>query len=292
MVNLQHIVSVVQSRLHIKWDTDLEAANPGCLSLDEDGDLDVARIHRSTAILLDHCPATTLPTVGLQVWKAALLMSDFLLHCGKEVLRGKGVVELGSGAGLCGVVAAAFADSVVCTDAWQEVLHLCRRNLEQNEAFYDALNVKPCSTRVRCLDWRRGLPETLTATGWSAEDVEDFRKADIFLAADVVYDDHLTDCLFELLLKAVTRAGQMVYIALEKRVNFTLEDLDVVSPSHIHFTRWLERLSNHGWLVNALDLSGIPQYFTGYSRDSYLVRKEYSLFVYLLVYNCSLYRHA
>ncbi|XP_077489868.1 methyltransferase-like protein 22 isoform X2 [Amblyomma americanum] len=264
---------VAQSRLHVKWDTHVEVANPGCLALDEDGDLDVTRIRRSTEILLDHCPATTLPTVGLQVWKAALVMSDFLLHNGRELLRGKGVVELGGGIGLCGVVAAAFADFVLCTDALEEVLHLCRRNLEQNQAFYDALNVKPCSARVRCLDWRHGLPEMQIATGcsgWSAEDVEDFQKADIFLAADVVYDDHLTDCLFELLLKAVTRAEQTVYIALEKRVNFTLEDLDAVSPSHIHFTQWLERLRSHGWLVSGLDLSGIPQYFSGYSRDSYL----------------------
>lgn len=85
-----------------------------------------------------------------------------------------------------------------------------------------------------------------------------------------MYDDGLTDCLFELLLKSVTRAEQAVFIALEKRVNFTLDDLDVVSPSHAHFTRWLEQLRGRGWRVGALDLSGIPQYFSGYSRDSYL----------------------
>lgn len=90
------------------------------------------------------------------------------------------------------------------------------------------------------------------------------------LVVAVVYDDGLTDCLFELLLKGVTRAEQVVFIALEKRVNFTLDDLDVVSPSHAHFTRWLERLHEHGWQVSTLDLSSIPQRFCGYSRDSYL----------------------
>ncbi|KAH9365425.1 hypothetical protein HPB48_003215 [Haemaphysalis longicornis] len=219
--------------------------------------------------------------VGLQlphiwsgtVWKAALVMSDFLLHRGRELLRGKGVVEFGSGAGLCGVVAAAFADYVICTDAWEEVLHLCGRNLKQNEAFYEALDVKPAPAKVRCLDWTKGLPETQTATGsfgWSASERDEFLKAEVFLAADVVYDDGLTDCLFELLLKGVTRAEQVVFIALEKRVNFTLDDLDVVSPSHAHFTRWLERLHERGWQVGTLDLSSIPQHFCGYSRDSYL----------------------
>ncbi|XP_037523217.1 methyltransferase-like protein 22 [Rhipicephalus sanguineus] len=235
--------------------------------------LNCPEARRSAQVLLDHCPATTLPTVGLQVWKAALVMSDFLLHRGRELLRGIGVVELGSGVGLCGIVAAAFADYVFCTDVGEEVLHLCRRNLDQNEGFYEALDVRQCPTRVRCLDWTKGPPEMQTTEGafaWSAEDLDDFHKAEIFLAADVVYDDRLTDCLFELLLKTVARGNQTVYIALEKRVNFTLEDLDVASPSHTHFMQWLQKLRELGWKVCVVDLSGVPQYFGSYSRDSYL----------------------
>lgn len=180
---------LAQSRLLVSWedDTELQVADPGCLTLDDDGDLDLTRTRRSAQILLDHCPATTLPTVGLQVWKAALVMSDFLLHRGKELLQGKGVVEFGSGAGLCGVVAAAFAHYVICTDAWEEVLHLCCRNLKQNEAFYEALDVKPAPAKVKCLDWTKGTPEMQTATGsfgWSASDTDELLKADVFLAAD------------------------------------------------------------------------------------------------------------
>lgn len=86
----------------------------------------------------------------------------------------------------------------------------------------------------------------------------------------VVYDDRLTDGLFELVLKTVTRGNQTVYIALEKRVNFTLEDLDVASPSHTHFMHWLQKLRELGWKVCVVDLSDVPQYFGSYSRDSYL----------------------
>lgn len=50
-----------------------------------------------------------------QVWKASLLLSDYLLHHGSELLRDTAVLELGCGAGLCGVVAAAFASWVCCT---------------------------------------------------------------------------------------------------------------------------------------------------------------------------------
>lgn len=185
---LRSRLQVAQSRLPVQLGTVTEVVNPGRLTVDEDGDLELCRARRSAQILLDHCPATTLPTVGLQVWKAALVMSDFLLHRGRELLRGKGVVELGSGAGLCGIVAAAFADYVFCTDAWEEVLHLCQRNLGQNEDFYDALDVRQCLTRVRCLDWTKGQPEMQITKGtfaWSVEDLDSFRKAEIFLAADV-----------------------------------------------------------------------------------------------------------
>ncbi|XP_075557436.1 methyltransferase-like protein 22 isoform X1 [Dermacentor variabilis] len=270
---LRRRLQVTQSRLPVKWDVDIKVVDPGHLTLDEDGDLELSRAGRSTQVLLDHCPATTLPTVGLQVWKAALVMSDFLLYRGRELLQGKGVVELGSGVGLCGIVAAAFADYVFCTDAWDEVLHLCQRNLDQNEDFYDALDMRQCPTRVRCLDWTKGLPQMQTPEGafaWSAEDSDDFEKAGIFLAADVVYDDRLTDCLFELLLKTVTRGNQTVYISLEKRVNFTLEDLDAASPSHIHFVQWLKKLQELGWKVRIVNLLSVPQYFGSYSRDSYL----------------------
>uniref|UniRef100_A0A224Z133 Protein containing Methyltransf 16 domain n=1 Tax=Rhipicephalus zambeziensis TaxID=60191 RepID=A0A224Z133_9ACAR len=185
---LRSRLQVAQSRLHVKLDTDVKVVDPGCLTLDKDGDLELSRARRSAQVLIDHCPATTLPTVGLQVWKAALVMSDFLLQRGREILRGKGIVELGSGVGLCGIVAAAFADYVYCTDVGEEVLHLCRRNLDQNEDFYDALAMRQCPTKVRRLDWTKGPPEMQTTTGafaWSAEDLDNFRKAEIFLAADV-----------------------------------------------------------------------------------------------------------
>lgn len=186
---LRSRLKVAQSRLQVNWEDNAasQVVDPGCLTLDEDGDLDLTRTRRTAQILLDHCLASTLPTVGLQVWKAALVMSDFLLHRGKELLQGKGVVEFGSGAGLCGVVAAAFARYVICTDVCEEVLHLCCRNLKQNEALYEALDVTPAPAKVKYLDWTKGTPEMQTATGsfgWTASDIEEFLKADVFLAAD------------------------------------------------------------------------------------------------------------
>ncbi len=59
--------------------------------------------------------STTLQEVGLQVWRGALIMADYLLHISSE-LRGSTVLELGAGSGLVSIVAALLsAETVICT---------------------------------------------------------------------------------------------------------------------------------------------------------------------------------
>ena len=50
------------------------------------------------------------------MWCAALLLSAWLLQA-PEVVRGLDVLELGSGLGLCGIVAGYLAESVTLTGA-------------------------------------------------------------------------------------------------------------------------------------------------------------------------------
>lgn len=57
------------------------------------------------------------PKVGGDVWCAALLLSSWLLHV-PEVVQGLDVLELGSGLGLCGIVAGYLAESVTLTGGW------------------------------------------------------------------------------------------------------------------------------------------------------------------------------
>lgn len=62
----------------------------------------------------EHAMSTTLPNVGLQVWRGALLMSDYLL-AHSESVEGAIVLELGAGTGLVSLVAAMAAAQVFCT---------------------------------------------------------------------------------------------------------------------------------------------------------------------------------
>lgn len=63
--------------------------------------------------------------MGLQVWRGALLLSDYLLHLGPEKLKNSTILELGSGVGLTSIVASKFAKNVICTGTVIILLLIC-----------------------------------------------------------------------------------------------------------------------------------------------------------------------
>ena len=58
--------------------------------------------------------STPLEDVGLQVWRGALLMTDYIIHNSSR-FDGATVLELGAGIGLVSIVASLSAKSVYCT---------------------------------------------------------------------------------------------------------------------------------------------------------------------------------
>jgi hypothetical protein len=74
---------------------------------DSDGDLEVERRGRvaEEALLVEHRLHTALGGVGLQVWRGALLLADWLLHR-HATLPGTSILEVGAGTGLAAMVAA------------------------------------------------------------------------------------------------------------------------------------------------------------------------------------------
>lgn len=78
---------------------DIDAKNQSKSSvIDADGDLIVERRRRGV-IQIEHQQSTNLSLVGLQVWRGALLLGDFLLH-NRWTFENKRILELGSGVGL------------------------------------------------------------------------------------------------------------------------------------------------------------------------------------------------
>lgn len=64
--------------------------------------------------LLENFRSTQVSNVGLQVWRGALFLSDFILSFPQH-FKDKSVLEVASGTGVTSLVAASMAKSVVIT---------------------------------------------------------------------------------------------------------------------------------------------------------------------------------
>lgn len=84
---------------------------------------------------IEHKKSTILGEVGLQVWRGALLLNDFILE-NRDIFANKTILEVGSGVGISSIVASIYAKKVICTDInIGGILDLIKRNLELNRVF-------------------------------------------------------------------------------------------------------------------------------------------------------------
>uniref|UniRef100_A0AAQ4R866 Methyltransferase like 22 n=1 Tax=Gasterosteus aculeatus aculeatus TaxID=481459 RepID=A0AAQ4R866_GASAC len=197
--------------------------------LDVDGDLDIK--HR----VVSFCPP--------QVWLGAFLLADFILSK-PHVFRGATVLELGAGTGLTSVVMATVAKTLYCTDVGEDLLSMCRRNVTLNQHLIEPAGGE---VRVRQLDWLQYdlCTDADMEFRWTEEEVADlYDNTKIIVAADVCYDDDLTDGLFRTLYRLCSNFRQTctIFISLEKRMNFTLRHMDVSCDAYNHFSHCLFQL--------------------------------------------------
>ncbi|XP_058260994.1 methyltransferase-like protein 22 isoform X1 [Hemibagrus wyckioides] len=267
--------------------------------LDKDGDLDVARKpaetvqDRQTAhpvilsqsggaisdeeeeeeddvvdvIKIEHTMATPLEDVGKQIWRGALLLSDFILSS-PAVFRGATVLELGAGTGLASIVAASVAKTVYCTDVGEDLLSMCQRNVRLNQRYTAASDER--GVKVRLLDWSADdfLTDADSEFGWSEDEISDLHdNTTVIIAADVCYDDELTDALFRTLYRISSnlRHSSTAFISIEKRLNFTLRHMDVSCQAYDRFCRCLEQMmqlreKDTRFMVSPVSCS-FPQFF-------------------------------
>ncbi|XP_037331753.2 methyltransferase-like protein 22 [Pungitius pungitius] len=194
-------------------------------------------------IKIEHTMATTLEDVGKQVWLGAFLLADFILSK-PHMFRGATVLELGAGTGLTSIVMATVAKMLYCTDVGEDLLSMCRKNVTLNQHIIEPAGGE---VRVRQLDWLQYdlCTDADMEFRWTEEEVADlYDKTKIIIAADVCYDDDLTDGLFRTLYRLCSNFRQTctIFISLEKRMNFTLRHMDVSCDAYNHFSHCLSQL--------------------------------------------------
>nr|CAB3470956.1 unnamed protein product [Digitaria exilis] len=268
------------------------------VTVDEDGDLVLDRRRRRNKyarsdyhlLTIQHGVTSSLKCVGLQVWKAALLLADFVLHKSFTSSNFDGVtaIEVGAGTGdnpwfcLVGLTLARVARRVFVTDRGTDILDNCMANVRINSGKLKFDEAKVC---VRELDWKMSWPPPVRTSdpsdqslsySWSAHEIEEAEEAAVLFAADVIYSDDLTDLFFDTVKKLMSRgAKKVLYLALEKRYNFSLDELDVVANGYAHFRSFFATQEEHGDAVKRdesglvgkqIDLVEVPQYIREYER--------------------------
>ncbi|XP_076381080.1 methyltransferase-like protein 22 isoform X2 [Megalopta genalis] len=222
---------------------------PNCansiLPHDSDDDLDIDR-QKEEKLIIEHRTTTKLQHVGLQVWRGALLLADYILS-NPDLFKDKTVLELGAGVGLTSIVASFLAKEVICTDIDVEgILKLIRRNFLRNSAYVKS------KFYVNELDF-------LNST-WPTFYKERLNEATIILAADVIYDESITEGFVRTLKTLLSsEIPKTIYIALEKRYVFTAANMDTTAPMYEEFLKHIET-EEQNWRIEYIKID-FPKYF-------------------------------
>lgn len=160
--------------------------------------LEVSLSDRSMTIYLDgihECYGQVTKKTGYTLWGAAHQLADAMVTpCAQggvyERFIGARVIELGTGLGLCGILASFFpGTSVIITDGDSKVLEGALKNVTKNESL--AIGRK--------LRW--GLPPSDMAafcgTLKGADDVSERGRFDIVLGSDIIYDKDVVPALLD-----------------------------------------------------------------------------------------------
>lgn len=121
-------------------------------------------------------------STGLALWTCSQILSGFLVE-NPDYVKGKQVLELGPGLGLCSILAYALgASEVLATDGDFDVLNNLRYNTEQNR-------IDEYETDISCaqLIWGERLSEFKST----------YSKQPVILATDVFYSEHLVEPLWK-----------------------------------------------------------------------------------------------
>ncbi|KAL0748291.1 hypothetical protein Bca101_030293 [Brassica carinata] len=151
------------------------------------------------------------------------------------------------------------AKAVFLTDHGDQILG--KLSLELNSSLFHPQAI----VNVRDLNWM---------SEWPVQDTH-LKSASFIFAADVIYSDDLTIALFSM-LKRVMSLGcdKVLYLGLEKRYNFSLDDLNVVANGYACFRRYIKEDmlpfytcdKKSSFVGKRIDLKQIPQYTKAYDR--------------------------
>ncbi|XP_056390617.1 methyltransferase-like protein 22 isoform X2 [Hyla sarda] len=244
---------------------------PMILTIGSEDDAEEASCNAEDVLKIEHTMATPLEDVGKQIWRGAFILADYILWQ-QDLFRGCTALELGAGTGFTSIIMATVAKTVYCTDVGEDLLDMCQRNISLNKGL---AKTSGGQVKVKELDWLKNqlCTDPEDSYSWTEDDIADlYDETTVILAADVFYDDDLTDALFKTLFRitqALTRLCT-IYLSIERRFNFTLRYMDITCDAYNHFRNCLnnfEKISNGKLKWTATEIKPVFPQFLCYERE-------------------------
>ena len=183
----------------------------------------------------------TYRSTGVTLWQASPRLADYLQNH-PEVCRGKSVLELGAGLGLCGITAHySGAKTVIMTDGDTQTLHRMRENVRHNCVEVGDASVT-VSNSISCRQLIWGSPHVEKFLEYHGE-------FDTIIGADVIYTQDSVQPLLDTVVCMLKKPrGKFVLSRFCKWNNVDdeivieaakLQRLDCTRPSEgIYVFRW------------------------------------------------------
>lgn len=146
---------------------------------------------------------------GVTLWASGIALAHEIAARGEKAFTGKQVLELGSGTGLPGIVAASLGAQVIQTDRNELAMSVCKRNVKLN-------NVE--TTEQRLADWMN----------WN-----DNSKYDWILGSDILYSEEVHTQLHHIFESNLKPDGKILLSDPFREASLNL----------------LEKMEEKGWLI-------------------------------------------
>jgi predicted nicotinamide N-methyase len=197
----------------------------------------------SCLITIRHKVKTSLEKVGEQLWRGSFILSDYLIYKRND-FHDCIAFEFGAGVGFMSIVASLLPFKFVySTDYTQSIVDFEISNVEINShlfAFDSSAERPPIYPRV--LNWFDGFScsNILDFDGWNSQDKLNLDSTRVlWLAADIIYDEQITEGFFGNISRLM-KTGECLWLSVEKRFNFNVEEMSPVAHGYNRFIEYVE----------------------------------------------------
>ena len=194
-------------------------------------ELSVASVHAPVRLSEGACVGRG---SGCKVWGGGLVMAA-ALTCAARVVKGLSLLEIGSGTGITGIVAAALgARCVTLTDAMSDVII----GLEKSCALSrDAILEAGAHVDVRRLDWNEeGASDDDEGDNNSSSGGEGRAQYDLVIGSDIIYRENTTAAMARTMQRCAQRTLLLQAVRNPRLVAAFVEDVFALGGS-VHIRR-------------------------------------------------------